>query len=516
DDNEVYHIKSFCDNDNIFDSNFNRIPGVGFCLDSTKGSPQTTAFYRRSVLSEYTRFTDDEKILLMSIASNPQGVVEFLDQLAQTRNCVQMFIDENRGAYSHDYYDVQMIMWAITFRASNTTGSEYYETSGFARRAEKYGVASDDPLNDPNSLWNQLYVPVFEYLRNTCPSVPGHDAYVYIPENSYYQPILGAVFETDEQVVEITKTVVDGNGDPVTFNGTDDNGFTVEVSIFNTLDQRIVEGEPFTVVRSDNSSETYTTDDQGTFSFVLHANETVSLHGFPTHYFQVTIGEDVANFGDNCYFVRSDATNIVSTSEQFTVMNLDADTDDRINIINCYDVPVTSTTESSQTSESSESSESTAPSESTEPSVTESSVPSETTPSETAASESSSDTSATVSSSDTSVTDSSSDTSATGSSVPVATDTSATDSSFQDRVLSEARHSDNAVTDSAVDAAVVTTATVNSAPSTAASNATVTRDVVAATGEGISGTRIAAFAVIALSVVSLSGMIFLTRKKREQ
>ena len=253
DTTEQYSIHGYCEADLVSDLHGNVVPGFTFCLDVTKGVPHG-AIYSRHLLSEDTNYTEDEKMMLLTIANDPAGVEEFINQLAQTSDCARKYVAKNNNWGNHQYFVVQEVLWSITYRLSS--GNEFLGSERYENNIGYYGGASDDPLNDPDSLWNQFYVPVYQYLRDNCPGFEEHDIYVYDPDTTYYQPMLGPVF---------TKT-----DNPYSFNGEDGNGFEVSVTVVDPDTGDAVADHEFTLISSDGSTSSVTTDSTGLMQLILN------------------------------------------------------------------------------------------------------------------------------------------------------------------------------------------------------------------------------------------------------
>ena len=503
DSSEYYFIDGYCTADNVTDFRGDVIPGFTFCLDRNKGVPSGSNIYRRMLLSENTDYTDEEKRMMLTIANDPAGVEEFINQLAQTSECVRRFVDKYHLWYNHEHYEVQEILWSITFR--KTYGSEFLGSSTYNSWASDryFGGASDDPLNDPDSLWNQLYVPVYQYLIDNCPGFEEHDVYLYNPDNTYYQPMLSTVFT--RTTVTLEKSVLDLDDNPYSFNGEDDNGFEVSVTVVDPDTGDAVADHEFTLINSDGSTSSVTTDSTGLMQFTLNNGESIRLRDRYDDDFLFYVRETAANLGNDCTFERVDASTSVTVENEDSIVTVNNESSNIITVVNRYDYMFVQTTETTAT-ETTAPTESSSESSESSPSSTESSAPSETTAESSATESSATESSATESS----ATD------------PSVTETSATNSADENvnaaaptQIMNAARHAEDEPTTSSSSDTSATTATPTPTPATVANAAAGTSNAVTATGEAVSGSTIAAYIVLGLSLVTIGSLTVLSYKKKD-
>lgn len=353
DGSEEYYITSYGKKDIIKDSEGNVISGWAFCLNSNKSSP-SNRLYSRILLSEKDGYSDETRNRLLAMAYDPDAVYDLIVELSEESDVAEKYLDYFNNV--KDERGLQFIVWMLVYEDNfDKDLDDFFESSSYYTR-EYYccGVRSDDPLNDPDSLWNQVYAPVIDYLDDKAEELDGYDAYVYLPDNSGYQQMLGHAFKVNYLSVKIDKTVIDGLDNPDYFNGEDDSqGYLLNVYIYDELGARYAVNENFTLEREDGTTEAVCTDGSGMISFRINCDETVTIKGFDSENYIVYVSEASDNLGDDCTFVRVDgSSSIIEDSGNYGV-SLDDDGNNTLTVVNRYENPNPTPvpTETSETSD---------------------------------------------------------------------------------------------------------------------------------------------------------------------
>ncbi|MBR6484739.1 MAG: hypothetical protein IKT14_06935, partial [Clostridiales bacterium] len=355
DGSEDYYITSYGKKDIIKDAAGNTVSGWAFCLNSNRSSP-TNRHYSRTLLSEKTNLSDETKARLLALAYDPDAVVDYVEEQAEDSEVWANFLDYFNGTESER--GLQYIVWFIVYDDTFPTSGHYTTGNSYSSR-ERHCLGNNvtDPVNDPDSLYNQVFVPIRDYLDDKAEDLDGYDAYIYLPDSTSYQEMLGHAFKVNSLSVKIDKTVIDGLDNPDYFNGEDDSlGYLVNVYIFDELGDRFVAQENFTIEREDGNTEAVCTDNNGMISFRINCDETVTITGFDSENYKVYVSEDSDNFGDDCTFVRVDGSSSVLEDSGNYGISLDDGGNNTITVVNRYENPnptpvPTEPTESSQDDE---------------------------------------------------------------------------------------------------------------------------------------------------------------------
>lgn len=310
DETEVYRVKGYNQYGNIKDSEGNVIPCVGYCLDFNNHIPESN-IYRRHKLSD-SSYTDDQKAILLALTYDPEDFRGFLkdlgDESVVAKNFYEYFAKNSTRGF-------QYVIWALC-----TT--DYQKTTSYSSRASECGGSSSDPLNDPASLWNKVFEPSFEYLRQKASEIDTsvYDAYIYIPDNGATQPIMGQMFVVSDHDLSISKIVTNNNGNEVIYNGEDEeSGYTLEITIYDTLGERPCVNENFEVTVTDDSGDeivlTQRTDSNGVLTLQILAGQTLTISGFDSANYRVSISESDDNFGSLVTFDSIDANDDLSRND---------------------------------------------------------------------------------------------------------------------------------------------------------------------------------------------------------
>ena len=206
------------------------IQAWAFCMDYKQSTPSGNDYtrVRLSELQSYTKNRGDEKTItdnvrrrLYYLADDNywNRIREFMAYMDFTD--VKQYLSENYPSFSEDNFDNakghafarQTLVWTCihddseweTFvKDSNVNGhSDIYKWW-----EKSYAYYSDDPINDPYSMWNVFYKPVIDYMDTQFrdPFSEGRDAWVYIATDDSKQNILCDVFQVvDKGFVRITK-----------------------------------------------------------------------------------------------------------------------------------------------------------------------------------------------------------------------------------------------------------------------------------------------------------------------
>ncbi|MBR1798202.1 MAG: hypothetical protein IJ757_09390 [Clostridiales bacterium] len=332
DDNDIYSIYGYAKQEIITAPDGSKIPGYGFCLDLNRSAPYGVN-YRRTLLSE-SSFSDDTKMMLLSVMCNLEGLYSYARELQAEGNTVAGNFANSYSTTSNNFF-YQRIIWAITH--NEVYGNEFVGSSEYEYRVSLYGGYSDDPLNDPASLWNVFFVPIFDYLRANAPS-SDWDCYLYIPVDNNDQRILSTPFRTIHPEVTVGKIVVDGEGNPVAYNGENDEGFNLNIGIYDTAADIFVSNETFYVTRADGSIQDVQTNDEGRFDLTIAGRETVTISGFDSENYSVYISEDTTGLGDYCSYLRIDSTTSVTVEGEYSVIDV-TEQGSAITVVNSFVIP---------------------------------------------------------------------------------------------------------------------------------------------------------------------------------
>jgi len=312
--------------DTLYDGNGNQISGYTFCLNQDRGVPhRDNETYTRIRLSELddSILSDYDKQLLLNLVYREDDVDDF-----------------RRSIGSGMYIMPQVWIWYVT------------------------EDPRDSEVNDPDSTYNTLVLPCFDYLMNNDTiSFDTHDAYLYVPAGNH-QYMLGNVYIKAPSSVTINKDVVDLAGKDDTYNGEDGtSGFTFELTVYDTLGTiysstnplpRPVAYEQFTatVTDADGSSSdiSVTTDSSGKITLQIKNDQSVTISGFDSANYSFELTETSDNMGNMC--VLNDMTANVTMTSSNDVYSFDFSESNNVtvNAQNVHQVtlvdPTTSTSES--------------------------------------------------------------------------------------------------------------------------------------------------------------------------
>ena len=212
--------------DKITDSAGNTVPGYSYCLDSKEHTPfasVTSLTYTRCKLSELTPYvkdqaydagkgyTDEVKSRILKILMEEDAIKTYIESLndsaaaarerivtagRNTKTAAQM----SSGWNSICNEFMKKLVWLSVHEQSqwdefvtDFEGNISPKADNYYYGEKKYGYFSDDPMNDPDSLWNIFYQPVMNYIDTELRDyyADGYDAWVYVTTNSSYQNMLG-------------------------------------------------------------------------------------------------------------------------------------------------------------------------------------------------------------------------------------------------------------------------------------------------------------------------------------
>lgn len=242
DNNEKFFIKGYDKKDIVKDSAGNVVPGHVYCLDAKADTPNETEYVRikLSELNEYTKdgnvrtYDDEIKSRLMKILIAEDEIKSYAKSL-DLDEAINYIVENDLSLLTLDEFEIergktlnqkikeeinyklynklnQILIWACVHRSSewesfvkdNDNVSSHPDNYYICENNFYYYVSSD-PLNDPYSLWNQIYKPILNYIDNHIPDyyALGWDAWVYTT-NTTHQNMLGTFF-LDNIIVRISK-----------------------------------------------------------------------------------------------------------------------------------------------------------------------------------------------------------------------------------------------------------------------------------------------------------------------
>lgn len=246
---EIYVISGYNETDIIVDSSGNVVPGMAYCLDSKENPPSSDVSYKRAPLSDFSNysknhqdqvFTPRVKERLIKIMVDPDSIKTFVKSLDSDK--FVNWIVQNRsnlsGVYcSNDLSDsecreilnrewdsfekviIQQMIWFLvhdnddwnTFSLDDGSSSGHF--SSYWNR-QHYFYKSDNPIEDPHSLWNFVYIPVANYIDNDMPNYyrMGYDAWVYYTDSKLNQNVISSYFRIDSSKKILISKIDDKTG----------------------------------------------------------------------------------------------------------------------------------------------------------------------------------------------------------------------------------------------------------------------------------------------------------------